>query len=475
VDQPPPDSRRRLLGQVLRLFATVTFRLALLSGLLLAAGCIGALAIVGWRVATAIDQATDRSVGDELAELQGIFREDGLTALEEELAARIQAADQNRRLYLLVDQGGQAMLGNLAVWPSAEGSAEGRLIFRLPSQGAVAGGRVRAASVLLPDCCRLLVGRVQDDRAAIDRVVHWSMAGIGLFCLLVSAALGAAAAHRTLGRLDAMEGIAGPGGGGLLAGRIPLSGRGDEFDRLAVKLNAMLERLQRRLSALKNVNQSIAHDLRTPLTRLRNRLELALMERPSEPSGGEATTMAAAIRDLDGMLATFDALLSIARVEAMSAGQDFAPVPLGRVVADLADLYGPLAEDEGVDLVASVPTGDVTVDGNAQLILQALINLLDNALKHGGNGGRVEVSVERDAGEIRLSVADRGPGIPADQRRSVLDPFARLDGSRQTPGAGLGLSLVAAVADLHEARLELVDNQPGLKVILGFHPKRPVM
>jgi signal transduction histidine kinase len=254
---------------------------------------------------------------------------------------------------------------------------------------------------------------------------------------------------------------------GDLSGRLEVTGTGDEFDRLADSLNAMLDRIEALLYGVKDVSDNIAHDLKTPLTRLRSRVEAVLSGDP-DPARYRAA-LEATIEESDQLIRTFNALLMIARVEAGSPDGDMGEVDVAGVVRDVADLYEPLAEAEGAELVveASEPA---TIKASRELLGQALANLIDNAIKHGGAGAaegrRVVVSMAREDQTLVLSVADNGPGIPAGDRERVLQRFVRLEKSRSQPGSGLGLSLVAAVVRLHNGTIELGDANPGLVVTI---------
>jgi signal transduction histidine kinase len=257
---------------------------------------------------------------------------------------------------------------------------------------------------------------------------------------------------------------------GDLTQRLPLTSAGDEIDSLSDNLNRMLERTERLMKGMRTVTDSIAHDLRTPLNRLRNRLEGVVNRQDSQPE--TQTEIEAAVGETDTLISTFNALLLIAEAEAGVVREAMGRVDLPAVVDGIAELYAPVAEEKNITLDVA-PSGAARIEGNRSLISQALANLIDNAIKYTPEGGKVRVAVTDTAGGIALSVADNGPGIPAADRPRVLERFVRLDGSRNAPGTGLGLSLVAAVARLHDARFELTDNAPGLKATLIF-ARRPV-
>jgi len=252
---------------------------------------------------------------------------------------------------------------------------------------------------------------------------------------------------------------------GELGQRIALSGTRDEFDQLAANLNAMLDQIERLLQGMRQVTDNVAHDLRTPLNRLRTRIEIALLADP-RPAEWRAV-LEETLVDAEKMIGTFNALLEIARAEAGSDRTAFEPVALAALTHDLAELYAPLAEDRQIAFARDCPPA-IEVQANRHLLAQALANLLDNAIKYTPPGGAVRLAVENGAAGPAITVADSGPGIPAAERERVLERFVRLDATRSTSGNGLGLSLVQAVARLHGARLVLGDNQPGLMVRLEF-------
>lgn len=300
-------------------------------------------------------------------------------------------------------------------------------------------------------------------------VLALAMAGGLLVTVALGFVWGLAMANRLLARLDDVNRASREIMEGQFHLRIPLSGSGDEFDRLSENLNAMLDRIGELLTAVRQVSDNIAHDLRSPLTRLRSRLELALIEAPDPAAQRQA--MEEAIAQAETIIATFNALLTIAQAEALAGRGDLGELDLTGLVRDAVELYEPLAEDKSLALRVELAPG-VSVRGNRHLLSQAVANLLDNAVKYTPAGGQIRVSLT-DAGQgYALTLADSGPGIPEEERENVLTRFYRLDASRNTPGSGLGLSLVAAVARLHGADLRFGGNDPGLSVTL-FFPKSP--
>ena len=451
-----------------RLLETSTFRLALIY---LASFGISALALLGflyYATAGFMARQTEETIQAEIVGLAEQYRAEGLDRLREVIALRSEAQPHRSSIYLLIDPLGQRVAGNLDRWPEIAPGPQGWLTFAIevsPDGERVEQRRARAASFLLNDGFRLLVGREVEDRlqieAQIRRTLGWGLA----LTLLLGLAGGFVMSRGMLGRVDAINRTTRRIMAGDLSQRIALKGSRDEFDQLAANLNAMLDQIERLLGGMRQVTDNIAHDLRTPLNRLRSRIEVAMLQEP-----GRAETRAlleATLADAQAMIATFNALLDIARAEAGSERGGFEPVDLEALGRDLADLYRPAAEDKQLRFEYRCAPG-LWMRANRHLLAQALANLLDNAIKYTPPGGRVRFAVERGANGPQIAVADSGPGIPKAERERVLQRFVRLDATRSTPGNGLGLSLVDAVAKLHGAELTLADNRPGLKVSLAF-------
>jgi signal transduction histidine kinase len=452
-----------------RLLDTSTFRLALIY---LAFFGLSALALLGflyYATAGFMERQTAETIQAEIAGLAEQYRAEGLEGLRQVIGRRSAAQPHRASVYLLVDPAGRLVAGNLDGWPQATPDPGGWLTFAIevsPDGETVERRRARAATFLLPpDGYRLLVGREVEEslqlQAAIRRALGWGLA----LTLLLGLAGGFLMSRGMLGRVDAINRTTRRIMAGDLSQRIALKGSRDEFDQLAANLNAMLDQIERLLGGMRQVTDNIAHDLRTPLNRLRSRIEVALLQEP-----GRAETRAlleATLADAQAMIATFNALLDIARAEAGSERGGFEAVDLGALGQDLADLYRPAAEDKQLNFEYRCAPG-LQMRANRHLLAQALANLLDNAIKYTPPGGRVRFEIERAASGPVIEVADNGPGIPEKDRKRVLQRFVRLDATRSTPGNGLGLSLVDAVAKLHGAELSLSDNRPGLEVSLAF-------
>ncbi|MGP1395316.1 MAG: ATP-binding protein [Inquilinaceae bacterium] len=453
------------------LLRTASFRLALAHSALFGLSVLVLLVFIYLTTAGLLERQVDQTLDAELSGLAGQYRDRGLAGLK--TAIDLRSRQSGSGIYLLTDRAGTALAGNLDRWPAAaSAAADGPYIdFRVDHLRASEGSETtsipaRARTFALTGGYRLLVGydlsERQRFRAMITRTLIWAL---GITALL-GLAEGWVLSRLTLRRVEAISRFSRGVVTGDLQHRLPVSGRGDEFDRLSDQVNAMLDRIARLMSGMREVTDNVAHDLRRPLTRLKSRLELLQLRDQSVADYRHA--IAETIAETDGILQTFDALMSIARAEAGSAADSFETVDLAAVVASVAELYDPLAAERGIALVTQV-TPDLRIRGHRQLLAQALTNLTDNAIKYSPDGGRVEIAGRIAGGRIVLSVADHGPGIPPADRDRVLDRFVRLESSRSTIGNGLGLSLVAAIATLHGATLTLDDNAPGLRVTLSFN------
>ncbi len=441
-------------------FRTTTFRMVALAAGVFAVLGMALVMVLSALVETVADQRFDRVAATTAQSVLVAQERGGFKALRAEVAARATRTPPSLRLYLLEDPGGTVVAGNLPVWPEGLAHQAGNMTVRLDQDGVSVA---RVAAIAVPGGGFLLVGTPIPERQRILSLEIEALAAMAGLMLLIGTLAGMVIAKRVLGRLDAVNRTASTILAGNLAHRVPVTGGGDEFDALAANINIMLDRIEGLLATVHSVTHNIAHDLRAPLNRLRGRLELALMTPRSVDDYQQA--LAAAIAEADEIINTFNALLAIARLEGGTSGARSEPVDVSDLVECLADLYQPLAEENDLTLVVDILAGQ-WIRGDRHLLSQALSNLVDNAIKYSPPGGRLHVGVERAGDWVRLSVKDDGPGIPADQRDAVLQPFVRLDPARSNPGSGLGLSLVEAVAEFHGARLTLADNQPGLAVFI---------
>ncbi len=434
-----------------------------------AAGIVGLLL---WQTNSLLTDQVMTSLKAEVAELRSVIAQGGVKAVADAINAR--SRPEGPGLYFLSDNTGQKLAGNLNRMPPelANNAKGGVFRYEGPAGASDAPRMAVAMPVHFADGTDLVVGRdIEDQRALAARMRRVFLYGFGLLSLAgLAGALGAG--RLLLQRIEAINATSRSIMAGDLARRIPLSGAGDEIDGLAQNLNAMLERIEHLMAGLREVSDNIAHDLKTPLNRLRNRAEAAL--RDGAGTAAYRDGLERTIEDADELIKTFNALLLIARLEAGALEKSGEPFDLGSHVRDVAEFYEPVAEEAGIALTVEAGEGPEVI-GNRQLVGQAIANLIDNAIKYGrreaetGSSAaatsiRVAVSVESDA--IVISVADNGPGIGEKDRERALRRFVRLEESRTKPGTGLGLSLVAAVARLHGGTVELADNGPGLKVML---------
>jgi signal transduction histidine kinase len=465
------------------LMATSAFRQA--SAYVAAVMVVGA--IITWQLFERTNDAASRQLIDTIAiEIDGIAdlaRGAGTRAAVDVVARRASRADQSpdtaagagRGLYLLENAAGSKLAGNLASWPPVLDPQDGGGPFEYtaqdrPNERRLAAGLVRE----LPGGMRILVARDLAPQQRLARELRWLfLAGFGALALIGLAA-GILASRLALGRISQVKRTSDAIMAGDLSGRIPISANEDELDDLARNLNAMLDRIEQLMAGLREVSDNIAHDLKTPLTRLRARAEAAL--RTSEGADHYREALERVIEDADELIKTFNALLLIARLEAGAVADSAERFDLVPLVADVAEFYGPVAEEAGLHLECAV-TGRAEIRANRQLIGQAIANLIDNAIKYGtpraglsapANPGIVTVGVAVKGDTVEISVADRGPGIAAADRERVLKRFVRLEASRTRPGTGLGLSLVSAVARLHGGRVGLEENNPGLRIVIAL-------
>jgi signal transduction histidine kinase len=450
-----------------KLFRTTAFKLSLGYLVAFAIGASVVMTWVSWSVGRLIDEQIGATVEAEINGLSEQYAQGGIRRLVDVVERRVRQPGAS--LYLVTNFQGQTISGNIKSLPPDVLLQPGvrETSYERVGESAI-DRRALARIFLLPGGFRLLVGRDLEDRESLRNVMGGALL-TSLFWLVVIGTLGGLfVARRVLRRVEAISESARSIMQGDLAQRLPLAGANDELDRLAANLNEMLERIQELMAGVREVSDNIAHDLKTPLTRLRNRAEEAL--RNANQSSDYRIALEKMLEESDQLIRIFNALLMIARLEAGTERGDHVLFDLAASARDVAELYEPVAEEAGVDLVVET-SGEVLVSGSRELMGQALANLIDNALKYGspqkqGQRARVQVRVQRVGDKVEASVADQGSGIPAADRERVFGRFVRLEGSRSRPGSGLGLSLVAAVAGLHNGMVKIEDNEPGLRIVV---------
>jgi len=466
-----PSSTSRILRNTRRLVRTHAFRLAALYFLVFAASVLGVLLFVYWTSANFVERQTEATLDAEITGLAEQYAQRGLSGLIQIVAARSAGDRGDAMIYLVTDPDGKPLAGNIAAWPAGVPTHSAWLSFALERtiNGRLELHPARGRLFIIPGGYRLLVGRDISDAAAFRGQVRATLLWAGLIAFAVGLIGGTVMSRNLLRRVEQVNRTSERVMAGNLSDRVPLRGTSDEFDQLAANLNRMLDQIERLMTAMREVTDDVAHDLRTPLSRLRTRLERALIE----PYGADASAgssqgeaIRAALAEADRLLATFNSLLSIAELESGARRDQTEPLDLSEVARSAAELYEPVAEEKGFVLAVAAEPG-VKIRGDRHLLSQALANLLDNALKYAGSG-EIEIRAINRNGRAVLEVADRGAGIPEADRETVLDRFVRLEASRTTPGNGLGLSLVRAIVRRHGGSVVLEDNRPGLRVRLEF-------
>jgi signal transduction histidine kinase len=457
------------LGKLIR---TTAFKLTLVYLGIFVLFAASLLAYFALNTRRLITEQITATVNGEVNGLSEQYGQGGLRRLV--IVVDVRSRRPGSSLYLVTTPSGEGLAGNVGSLEPGVLDHPGWLETNYHRLEAPEGAEHRALVrvVQLPGGFHLLVGRDLEERERLFGIVvnagQWSLALVIVLGLIG----GFFVSRRVLSRIDAMTGTAQTIMAGDLSGRLPVAGTGDELDRLADNVNAMLERIEALMRGLKEVSDNIAHDLKTPLTRLRNRCEQALRSATGEASYRAA--LESTIAESDDLIRTFDALLMIARAESGQARDNMTEFDASEIARDVGELYEPVADEKGIALKIDAPAA-APVRGNRELVSQALANLIDNAIKYAGpsgkaNGAPAEIVVRagNDGERIAISVADRGPGIPDADRGRVVERFVRLEQSRSEPGSGLGLSLASAVARLHGGELKLEDNHPGLRTTIAL-------
>jgi signal transduction histidine kinase len=453
-----------LLAKTLR---STTFRLALISIGVFGAIVIALFGYVYWSTASFVLSRSDSAIEAEWATLRNVYQANGREGLIKAIEQRSAAAPLEGSVYLLADETFAPIAGNLKTWPAVKRAGELNEFSSeaLNSKAAPSQSLFRAKWETLPDGFHLLVGKDISDLGRFATQIYEALAFAVLLIFALAAVASVSVTRRTVGRIESINATSRDIMETGLGRRIPLRGTQDEWDHLAQNLNSMLERIEALMAEVKQVSDNVAHDLRTPLARMRGRLEKASIEKGAFDH--DQALISETVADLDDVLHMFSSLTRISQIEAANQTAAFRTVNLGEIATEVAELFDAAAEGKG-GRVEVLGDKAVRVGADRDLLFDALSNLVDNAIKHGREGGVVIVHLDQKDSKAILSVSDDGPGIPSEQFEHVFKRFHRLEHSRSTPGNGLGLSLVAAVARLHGASIRLFDNAPGLRIELHF-------
>ena len=443
-----------------RILRTSSFRLTLLYAGLFGASALILLGVVYWATGFYISSSLDAAVDSDIAELEDSLRDGGTEALTAEVKERVRQMPHGPVYYLLQDSNGETIVGNL---PPFHGG-EGRVDLKVPRSDGPSVP-VHARGITLTEREYLMVGVDALPRREMRKLILRVFESSSAITLVLALAGGALMSDGLLRRIETISRTARDIMAGDFSRRIPIRGTGDEFDHLAASLNAMLERNEAAMGSVRQVSDDIAHDLRTPMTRLRQRLELAQRRARSLEEWRRAAQ--GCISDMDAILETFGALLRIAQIESGMPVHRFAKVDLSELLCTVIEVYQPMAEAKEQRFTADIASR-LMVWGDRELLAQMFANIIENAVKHSPAGASIGLMTNRSQSAIAVTVIDSGPGIPVAYRKHVFQRFYRLESSRSTPGSGLGLSLVEAIAALHQVSIELADNSPGLRVTLRF-------
>jgi signal transduction histidine kinase len=451
-----------------RLFRSAGVRFGIIYAGLFGVSALALAAFLWWSTAGLLDRQTDNAITSDVQSMAERYADGGIPALVETIDQRLAGNIDDDAIYLLVDHDMHRIAGNLEAWPRSVTMDEDWAQIVVDRAGIRSLSRVRAVDV--EGGFHLLIGRDVQSRLELRRLLADAM----LWAAGIAVALGSVGAWAVRGlfrsTLADVSATAMAISAGDLSRRVAVTGQGDEFDLLAETINDMLDRITRLMDGVRQVSNAIAHDLRTPITRARTRLEDA-----ANHAGSEAELRAAIERaqlDLDGIVSVFQALLRIAEIEAGSRRSAFAGFDLAPVLLDLAELYDAAAEEGGQRLECDIPPV-LRLFGDRDMIQQAVANLLDNALKFAPSDTVIRLVASLGADGLRIVVADSGPGIPPNEIANAPERFFRGEQSRSTPGSGLGLALVQAVAQLHGGVLRLEDNAPGLRAVLHLPMAEP--
>jgi signal transduction histidine kinase len=464
-----------MTADFIRLARTSAARIALRYVLIYVLLVGAALGAVYWVTGRYVDAQLYAGMEEDFQSLHDRYDRDGVQGLASLMQSRSESAANEGRFYLLVDERGLTLAGNLLGLPPEDPlPLDGKVhvvwveddIIPLDSYDDDAYWPV--IGTLLPDGSRLVVARSVKNAETLQLYILYALLTLLAVIVFLALTMGLLIGNSILKRIDAISDTARHIIEGQLGQRMPVSARGDEFDTLAQRLNQMLERIEQLLKSMREITDNVAHEMRSPLTRMRNRLEVTLLQRRDEAQYRAA--MQEAIRDAESLLKTFNALLQVSQAQAGTVRAERSRVDVAQLLREVGELYAPALEDAALRLEINAQQ-PVTVTGNRNLLAQAVGNLLDNAIKFTPKGGSVRLCATAAPGGAEVSVSDTGPGIPARDKARVVERHVRLDPAGATRGNGLGLSLVDAIARQHGAALVLEDNNPGLRAVIRFRVK----
>ena len=410
---------------------------------------------------------SDQAINADRTDLIRIYGDKGQSGLVHAIEEFQRESARRDGVYLVTDASFRRIAGSLQTWPEAAQGESGRISFAEPSRTLQILERpeVRANFETLADGSHLLIGRNVGDLNSFMTTIHLALGLVLLLVFLLAAVATAVVTWRTVGRIESINTTTQAIMQSGLGRRVPFRGTSDEWDQLAGNLNSMLDRIEALMAEVRHVTDNVAHDLRTPLARLRGRLERASFD----PRGAKTdqALINESIADLDDVLRMFSSMMRISQVESTDRTSAFRDVDLVETGRDVAELFDATAEMRHINLSVKAEAPAIIV-GDRDLLFEAMANLIDNAIKHGREGGQVDLRIAKRQNRVVLRVSDDGPGIPETEHENVFRRFYRLESSRGTPGNGLGLSFVAAVARLHGAAVTLRSNKPGIGVELHF-------
>jgi signal transduction histidine kinase len=433
---------------------------------------LGAITFMGgfvfWSTVGFMDRQTNTVIETDIEGLADVYQRDGLNGLIATIESRIKRDPSRSSIYLVANHRKVPVVGNISGWPNARPDQDGWIEFRLREKSSSDTTQARTRPFLLKGGINLLVGRdirtLDEMKRLIERSLGWSMA----IAMVVGVSAGLLFTRKVGRRLDIISRTSRRVRHGNLSERVPLTGSGDDLDELALGLNTMLDEIQQLLSGIEYVADNLAHDLRTPLSRLHNRLMRLRSE--TEQEGLDTISIDTCLSEVDQILATFSALLRISKLEAAGQSKALSPVNLRQLMDAAIELYEPLAREHGI--VIATELEEISVPGDRDLLLQAVCNLLDNAIKFSLHGGRIDIDLRDELGQTNLRISDHGVGIDHHDRDRVFERLYRGQVATDIDGLGLGLTLVKAILQYHAATVSLHDNYPGLRVLIEFDKAR---